>query len=163
SIAGTSTIDGHVNVTGDGRFTGAVTFDAGAVVSVPSGADLMLNGTTTYNGGSYTGAGTLTQNGNAVTAPSTTITLETLYRDGTTVTTVTDGVTLTINSHVVDIGGATYNGTVNVNGGTLAVNTTNPWSMGGTLTLATATGTASVNGSPVTISAALNATGGNTA
>jgi autotransporter-associated beta strand protein len=165
SIGGASTIAGQISITGDARFTGATTFNSTASVAVNSGETLSLNGATTFNGGSFTGLGEMFQNGNATVAANTTIDVNTYNWDGAgaAVTTINDGVTFTITSTFVDTASNVYNGTLNVNGGTAAVNTTSPWTMAGTLTLATATGTASLNGSPVTVTGALNANGTNTA
>ena len=44
-------------------------------------------------------------------------------------------VTFTINASIIDNGTDGFDGTVNVNGGTLAVNTTAAWGMQGTMNL----------------------------
>ena len=128
------TVNGTINVSsGTGYISSDVDFNASATVNIASGATLRLDsGQTTYKGGSYTGAGTLSQDDIAVIAEDTTI--NTSYYDwdgawGTSQTTVNSGKTFTINSSIADV----HNGTITVNGGKIIVN--NPWSMAGTLNL----------------------------
>ncbi len=127
--SGVLTVDGDINVTaGFGLLEPDVIFNSGAAVVVSSGATLELKGTATFNGGSYTGQGILFQVGDGTFAADTTIDTRVYNWDGIefTTTTVKPGVTLTINSDLIDTFGG-FEGTATVNSGTLAVNTVAAW------------------------------------
>ena len=128
------TVNGAINVnSGTGIMFTDVIFNDTTAVTVANVARLRLDGSqTTYKGGSYTGAGTLSQDGAAVIAEDTTI--STSYYDwdgvwGTSQTTVNSDKTFTINSSIADV----HNGTITVDGGKIVVNS--PWVMAGTLNL----------------------------
>ncbi len=154
-----------VPITGTGAIDAPVEFHPSSNTEITSVSDrLQLNGTTTFNGGAFTGFGELEQNGNATVTSNTTLGLGRYDWDGssgTVVTTLNDGVTFTLNVGTIDDGVGGFNGTVNVNGGTLAVNTTAAWGMDGTMALANQ-GVASptVNGQQMDVSGTINATGG---
>ncbi len=154
TLSGTTvTVNDTINVnSGVGKISADVVFDPGTVVSVAGGAALRLNGDTTYNGSSntYTGAGTLAQYGDATIANNTTIgtTIYDWDGAGSSETTVNSSVPFTINSDKIDLGTDGFDGTVNINSGTLTVNTVAPWAMEGTMNLnyTTSGGTPQVSG-----------------
>lgn len=124
-----------------GAIVGNITFNGTSNVTINTGGELSLQGPTTYNGGTYTGPGTLTQDtGAMVVAANTTIGVATYDWDGGDIgafstTTVNSGVTFTINSNVIEDEPNAYDSTITVNSGSLAVNTLAPWPLAGTLNL----------------------------
>ncbi|HRK31069.1 MAG TPA: hypothetical protein PLD59_08320 [Tepidisphaeraceae bacterium] len=139
-----------------GAIAGNITMNASGNVSIAAGGELSLQGSTTYNGGTYTGPGTLTQDtGAMVVAANTTIGVATYDWDGGDVggfstTTVNSGVTFTINSNVIEDDPSAYESTVTINSGTLAVNTLAAWPLAGTLNLVdTGPGDSVLAGQPV--------------
>jgi hypothetical protein len=204
-----------MNVTGTinaktSRIESAVTFKSGSTVNVILARTLQLDGTTHYEGGTFRGA-TIQQDGAATVTTSTTLGqntyvvpsdggapstqeinwLEQFDWDGSVgdaaVTDISSGVTFTINAVEIDDNPSTdgYDGTVNINGGTLLVNTgirlpnpgpppgvivpatvvPTPWRLDGTMNLQEANGNAAVvtaqYGSPLLIHGEVNALGGN--
>ena len=133
--------DGRIEATGDARILADISFGSSVQVSVPGASDtLSLYGATTYDGGSYTGLGTIYQVVEATVSGDTTIDVATFDWDGGsgTSTTMIVGATLTVNSAKIDVGSAAtdgYDGEVTVFGGTLAVNTDDPWRLDGTMNL----------------------------
>ncbi|NQU19816.1 MAG: hypothetical protein HQ567_00925, partial [Candidatus Nealsonbacteria bacterium] len=133
--------DGRIDATGDARILPDVAFGSGIQVSVPGASDsLALYGTVTYDGGSYTGAGTIYQVAEATVSGNTTIDVATYDWDGGsgTSTTLISGATFTINSSNIDVGSSAsdgYDGEVTVLAGALDVNTDAPWRLDGTMTL----------------------------
>jgi len=158
---GGSQIDsnGTINASGGMSYVAApVVFGSSASVTVASGSTLALNGSVVYRGGSYTGAGTLRQNGSATVESDTTISVATYDWDGLIpydLMTIDAGATLTINSNVIEGGGNPYNGTTNVDG-TLMVNTLAAWTHEGTLNLISG----AVGGSQIDCNGTINASGG---
>ncbi|MCC6126553.1 MAG: PEP-CTERM sorting domain-containing protein [Pirellulales bacterium] len=204
----------QMNVTGSvyaesGRIDAPVAFKSGSSVAVVLGDVLQLDGTTYYEGGVYSG-GTLHQDGTAhvlatttlgtnffitppvAGPPPTPLWLEKFNWDGTVgasaVTNISPGVTFTINAVEIDDNPSTdgYDGTVNINGGTLIVNTgvritysgppntalpanvaPTAWRLDGTMNLQASGGNtavaASQYGSPLQIYGTVNALGGNAA
>jgi len=154
-------VSGNVAVGGgEAHINSAVHFQSGAVVSLPAGTELELNGQTTFDGGSYTGDGVLRQDGAATVNSPTTISVDTYDMDGTYGTTqLTLNESLTLNVNRVDTVGATFDGTLNINNpGELTVGV--PWTMAGTMNL-DQNGHANkymVKGSDVTVSGQVNVT-----
>jgi len=152
-----------VPITGTGQITAPVEFHPTSNTEITSASDrLQLNGVTTYNGGTFVGFGELEQNANATVISDTTLNIGTYDWDGggAVVTTINDGVTFTINAGIIDNSDG-FDGTVNVNGGTLSVNTTAAWSMEGTMNLADGGGaTPTVTGQTMIVLDTINATGG---
>ena len=152
-----------VPITGTGQITAPVEFHPTAHTEITSASDrLQLNGSTTFNGGTFVGFGELEQNANATVISDTTLDIGVYDWDGggAVVTTINDGVTFTINAGTIDNSDG-FDGTVNVNGGTLSVNTTAAWGMEGTMNLADTGGsTPSVIGQQMNISGTINVTGG---
>jgi len=153
AIAGSVTADG----TGCNLY-GPTTLASTAQVSVADANDyLYLQGTTTFQGGSYTGLGMLRQCGNATVTAPTTIGVATYDMDGTSeTTTFTLGSTLTLNVQAIDAAGTpnlAFGGTMNINsGGSLVVNTPAAWGINGTLNMAGG----QVSGSALTLSGPVN-------
>lgn len=143
----------QMNVTGEvfaqsGRIEAPVAFKSGSSVFIDRSRTLQLDGTTYYEGGTFRGA-TLHQDGTANVIANTTLGqntyivppgggspttqsinwLEQYDWDGNAgslaVTNISSGVTFTINAVKIDDDPSTngYGGTVNINGGTLVVNT----------------------------------------
>lgn len=160
------TVGGTINVTGAGVISPAVTFNGGNVNVTNASDTLTLNGATTYSGGSYAGAGTIVQTGAATVAANTTLSVGTYNWDGgpgLTSTTLNPGVTFTLNVGRIDDSAPAsdgHDGTINVNGAILAVNTTDPWRLDGTMNLNVSGGTyPTVNGSPILVYGTVNADG----
>ena len=121
-----------------------VEFAAGSSLRfLTSGSKLALNGQTTYAGGVVTEdfASTLTQNGDADVIDSTAINVSTYDWDGAsgnTSTTVSSGQTFTLNVGRVDVSNNVFNGTINLQSGSLLVNNTaSAWDMDGLLNMET--------------------------
>ncbi len=156
-----------MTTTGRGIINAPVDFEAAANVSLPAAGDVLeLNNTTNYRGGTYTGAGSMQQDGVANVLANTTIDVNTFDWDGsvgaTAETNISAGVTLTLNVNAIDIIDG-YDGTVNVNSGRLTVNTPGAWSMEGSLNLTnTGGGTPTLNGSQMNVAALgdVNVSGG---
>ena len=134
-------------------------FQAGSNVKVTSRLNLM--GSTTYGGGTIKGASTGTpfirQGGVNVTA-NTTIDLGTNGRyvwdhfNGTT--NINPGVTFTINAQRITAGSASSDGMdnrIDIDGGTLVVNTVGPWLMQNELRMIAQIDTPSLDGSPIVL------------
>jgi hypothetical protein len=152
-----------VPITGTGRINAPVEFRSTSNTEITSASDrLQLNGATTFDGGSFTGFGELEQNSNATVISNTTLDIGVYDWDGNgaSTTTINDGVTFTINAGTIDNFDG-FDGTVNVNGGTLSVNTTAAWSMEGTMNLANGGGASpTVTGQQMSVLKTINATGG---
>ncbi len=125
---------------GVGKILADVVFNPGTSVGIVGGATLQLHGNTTYNSSSYTGGGILAQYGDATVTANTII--GTNYYDwdggGTSETTINPGITFTINTDQIDLSSPAtdgFDGTVNINSGTLIVSTITPWAMEGTMNL----------------------------
>lgn len=158
---GLVTVSGNIRVTGTGQaqITAATSFTGSASVIVDTGETLRLLGDTTFNGGSYTGAGTLWIDGAATVASATTINTGIFDWDGFSpfeTFTVNNGVGFVINSSVIeaDVGGS-FGGDI-VNNGSITVNTDAAWTMAGSLVMG---GTSSLNGQTVNITGTLDANG----
>jgi len=173
---------GDVVVIDQGRISGSTIFRSTAAVEVANADDrLTLASNTTFQGGSYTGDGVISQMGSAQVAAETEIDVDYYDWDGAgdSHTTIHPGARFAINSRRIETGGGAlgneYNGTVNVNGGTLAVNTHNPipisfpvpttirlpveWNLGFDAVMNLSDGT--VTGSPLLVrSGTINATAG---
>ncbi len=154
-----------VPITGTGQITAPVEFHPTSNTEITSVSDrLQLNGTTTFNGGAFTGFGEIEQNATATVISNTTLGIGKYDWDGssgTEITNINDGVVFTINATTIDDGVGGFNGTVNVNGGTLAVNTAAAWGMDGTMNLANqGAANPTVNGEQMDVNGAINVTGG---
>lgn len=151
-----SIFQAQVHVTGYGIISGDMHFEPRAEVTVNDGI-LVETGPAKYRGGTYTGNGTIRQNGGATFSnENTTIDVNIYDWDGANdASTLVDGdITLTINSKRIETQplfgtNNTFNGTLSVEGGHVNVNTDIPWTMSGTLFLETGTkaSPASIGGS----------------
>lgn len=159
---GLVTVDGNIRVTGTGvaEITAATSFTSGASVILDADETLLLTGAATFNGGSYTGAGTLRTDGNVTVVGATTIATTTYDWDGYVpynTFTIGNGAAFTINSDFIE--GPTFtnqfDGTL-VNNGALTVNTSTGWEMAGDMTMSSA---ATLAGQTVTISGTIDANG----
>lgn len=164
-------VDGSIDVdTQDARgsaISGPVRFRSAAQVSLFSSEDsLTLAGPTTFAGGSFTGSGTLWQDGDAIVTSDTAIDVSSYIWDGGTTeskTTIEPNATFTINAdRITNQADDGYDGVARVQGGTLVVNQTSlispptaglppievtePWRLDGELILSD---NATVRGSPI--------------
>jgi hypothetical protein len=156
---------GTINVTGIADINSAVEFDGGTVGIAAAASNLNLNGLTTYRGGTFSGAGKLTQNGNATVRTATTIDVDTFDWDG-----IEDGTPesfqvfapLTINSNAIDTSAADgFDDNLSVIGSSLVVNTGAPWRLDGSMTLTFASpNIAQVGGQQIIVNGAIHAGGG---
>jgi hypothetical protein len=139
----------HANLSGTVNALGDAVIDADAwfrstadVVVLRPGDRLDITGFTRYEGGNYTGSGTIRQSGQATVRANTTIGVTTFDWDGaaesTTATTINPGVEFRLNVQQIEQGDPLldgYDGFVEVHGGTLNVNTPAPWRLDGTIRL----------------------------
>ncbi len=159
TLAGTgpATINGSVNVTGASAIASPVIFSGTASVAVNS--DLDLQGATTYNGGSYTGTGTIAQTGDAAFATDTTISVGAFDLDGladSSTVTLQANTTVTLNVDSIDPVDGSFDGTLDLNSGShLVVNTASPWAISGATTLNAVT----ISGSALTNDGSISGTG----
>jgi hypothetical protein len=164
-------VSGDLNVTGVVDIAADATFKNTANVSVASLGRLNLLSDTVFKGGSHTGDGMISCEGAVTIESNTTIGTAVLNWDGTgsTTTTIDPGVTFTINSEKIDSSAPStdgFDGTVNVgSNGQLAVNTTDPWRMEGTMNMDGAGGSSYVTGSSMVVAdsgslGGINCTGG---
>ncbi|MFN0136853.1 MAG: hypothetical protein ACKVS9_12140 [Phycisphaerae bacterium] len=138
TIDGPTVLRANVFVDGEGRFENTTTLDS-QWIQVPTVDDeLVLAGVTNYQGGFFTGDGVLTQTGNAFIQDDVSIDTATYDWDGeigNSVCTVLAGNTLTINSNKIEnsvfVDG--FDGTLNVLGATVDVNTSTAWRLDGTI------------------------------
>lgn len=150
---------GRINATADLLSTSTVTANAGETVE--------FSGNTNYRGGVVTGLGTVGQYGDSHVLNHTTVNPALFDWDGFNghpEMTIHSGVTFTINSPTIEAGDATadgYDGTVTLNDGNLAVNTSNPWRLDGTMNLndQPAGAVAMVQGSPMRLFGTVNTVG----
>jgi hypothetical protein len=163
-------VSGTVNVESSALLDAPVDFQPSARVSAPGNSDqLVLARSTTYRGGSFTGAGRIRQNGHVSVAGDTTIDVASYDWDGNLVrpsnTTVNQGCTFTINSGTVGSDGSNlHRGQITVQGGRLRVTTAAPWEMGGRLALVRSGGiNPDVYGAPMVISGMLDVVGADNA
>jgi len=149
-------VDGRILTSGGiNEMRAAVRFGAGARVEAPGPDDVLrLRYPTTYNGGSYTGPGGISQDATAFINVPTTIDLGLFDMDGskaaedTRIELYSD---LVLNVESVDAADNRYNGEMEVAGpARLIVNTPTPWSMAGTLQVLGAPGTTFIiGGAPI--------------
>ena len=153
-------VNGSINALGQARIDAATDFHSTATVASPTGATLVLGGATAYRGGSYLGSGTLRQVGDATVWDDTDIDVGVFDWDGneTSTTTVKPGVVLRIRSDRIDPDDDTFDGTVNVgSGGGLVVDTTDPWTLGGTMNLSSEPDElVTVTGSPIVVTGTIH-------
>ncbi len=179
-------ITGDVTATGRGIIQAPVDFEAAATVSLPTTSDVLeLQATTNYFGGSYTGAGRIEQDGIANFKADTLIDVGIFDWDGSVgapaVTNIEPGVTVTYSVSQIEVGDPTldgYDGTANIDSGTLDVDTgffiflpppslpifiPTTWRLDGTVNLHNGgAGVAQLNGSPVDLRGAIQVTGTST-
>lgn len=141
-VSGTPmTVFGLINVDGQALIASDVNFRSSANVSLPSeDDDLILTGETNYRGGSYTGKGRLGQYGDAVVATSTTISVGTYDMDGAGNSTITviPSITFVVNAARIDDADPSvdgFDGTLNIDGARVNINTTLAWRLDGELNL----------------------------
>jgi len=128
---------------------------------------LKLNGQTVYDGTTISGDGRVVQNGDAQVTGDTLVDVAVLDWDGegeASSTTVDPGVTLTVNSSRIDEALSSldgYDGTLHVEtGGSVVVNTVDPWRMEGKLDLVGGSGVpTTVAGSKMIVTDRLAVTG----
>ena len=129
---------GVLRVNGNAQLDSQLALHSGGVInSQVSGVELRLNGLTGLDGGAMQGPGIVRQNGSAVVTGNTTIDVDTYDMDGTsenTTITINAGRLLTVNSaHINTVAANDFDGTLNVNGGTLHME--HDWTLDGTLNL----------------------------
>jgi hypothetical protein len=158
-------IRGNVNATvGESRLTGATEF-RGATVVVSSGATLRVSNslgrTIKYNGGSYTGAGTLRHASDPIEfTSSTTIAVSTFYVGASTIT-VPNNVVATINSQSTSlVNTGDFSGNVNLRGGVwdVSLEGNREWQLYGTVQMQRPLATTPVmrGSSPMTVFGRIN-------
>ncbi len=157
---------GQITAGGIARILSDVNIRNTAHLMAPGTLDsLELHGQTTFRGGTYTGLGRIAQMGDAVVATSTTIDVATYDMDGAgdTHITIIPSVTFTINSNQIDVNPQNdgFDGTVLVDGGTLAVNTQGPWRMDGQMDLMADFEPARVQGSTMIVHGRITSDGNN--
>jgi hypothetical protein len=152
-----------VPITGTGVIDAAVEFHPTSNTEITSASDkLQLDGTTTFNGGTYNGFGEIEQNGTATVSTNTTIGVGRYDMDGSVGdTTINLNADLIINSTYIEDGtGNVFNGTININDDQyeLTVNTASPWTMAGTLNITTDTALTlpAIDGQDFTLSGTAN-------
>lgn len=179
STDGDSIINPPLQVAGNMVIAGGVTdvnntavFESTANVMVAQGAELELNGVTTFQGGTYSGAGLIQLNGMTTVNANTTIGTARVDLDGAAGTTLVtlDNAALVLNVDGVDTANNLYDGTLTATGlsARLAVNLNNPngeWRLGtaGILNLSTPAPAVSpslmLDGSNISVEGRINATG----
>lgn len=107
----TFNISGAINVTANSTLNINPTsvFNAAAAVVIDAGSTLNM-GTTTYNGGSYSGGGLL-RPGTATIAAATTWATDTVKLDDGT---IAANANLSVNTNAIDTGGDGYDGSMNI-------------------------------------------------
>lgn len=151
---GKATVRGSVDVSGLGIIAAPVAFQSSAKVTLAPQARLRLANETIYNGGDFSGQGVLVQRGDAEVTNHTHLDVDIYDWDGDSTpstTTVNVGKQFVIDSRRIEdpaVGGG-FDGVVNVEGGSLAVQTHNmipspsggvtrvptPWRMAGVMNL----------------------------
>jgi hypothetical protein len=160
-------IRGTVNVSNDAVIAADVWFLPSAAIVVPGAGDrLEITGRTRYEGGAYSGAGTIRQSGLTSVRGTTTISVAIFDWDGTgdfpivTSTTIDPGVEFRLNVQQIEQGNPLldgYDGLAKVEGGTLTVNTPAPWRLDGTIRLSDG---AEVRGSTIRVFGAIDTNDG---
>jgi len=142
----TMVVRGQITAVGSGEIVSNVTLKPTARISLPNVDDhLTLGGATEYEGGSFTGNGTLKQDDDAIVLADTTIETGIYDWDGQSGSLAFMSIgsaRLTINASQIDTGDpqySGYNGTVMLLDGALAVNTAEPWILDGTITMISGT------------------------
>ena len=140
TVLGTATfVGGSLQVNGTGVIEGQSVFAAGStVVTQNASATLRLNGSTNLAGGQMLGAGTVHQTGDADVTADTTIAVGTYDMDGLSgdsTINVLAARTLRVESTSIEStgGGDGYDGTLNINNGTVDI--VAPWILEGTVHL----------------------------
>jgi len=163
--AGTTSIRGEVRASGAGTLDGDVRFDASCIVWIPDMYDeLRVTGLASLWGGAYTGLGTLAFDGDVHVLADTDLQMRVLDWDGLApfaTTTIDPGVRLDIHADRIDVAAADgFDGTVNVNGGTLGVYTDEAWALDGTMNLTQTDGsTPVVEGSEMIVKGSIHVSG----
>jgi hypothetical protein len=154
------------------QLNNTASFESTANILVAAGAELELNGATTFAGGSYTGAGLMQFNASTTVNADSTIGTSRVDLDGTTENTpiALNNAALTLNVDGLDATNSIFNGTLNATGllARLVVNLNNTaatWRLGSTGVLnfdspAPAGSPAlMLDGSDVSVEGRINATG----
>lgn len=133
-------LNGVVNASGVGEVNNALVLQPSGVVTTQFGdpdSEIRLNGPTFLLGGGIVGHGAARQNGDVEVSADTQVTIDTYDMDGQsgdTAFTIAEGATLQVDSPNIDTtGGNECDGTINVNGGSLAM--APDWSLRGVLNL----------------------------
>ncbi len=150
-------------VGGAGTINAPLDIHSSASLEITAAGDTLdLAGLTTWRGpANVTGFGHIIQNGDAHFTDDTTIAVSTYNMDGINLSTITidPHVTVTLDVQAIDTGTDGFDGTLNLNSSTIAVNTTDAWSMEGTTNMDTAADVARISGSQIVIVDTLNTTG----
>jgi hypothetical protein len=127
---------GRINPVGRGRMQAAVHFKPTAIVNVDMGEILHYDDEVTYDGGTYTGLGTLEHNAGIRVIGNTTINVAVFDMDGSLEdnSIKVDGGSLVLNVNRLDVADNVYDGEM-VLSNTLTVNTPMPWSSSGEIRL----------------------------
>jgi hypothetical protein len=166
-VAGAMVINGGVT-----QVNNTAVFESTANVTVAMGAELELNGATTFEGGSYSGAGLIQLNATTMINANTTIGTARVDLDGAgeNAHVVLNNAALVLNVDGVDVSNSLFNSTLDATGlsARLEVNLNNPaasWRLAtnGILNLSTpapaATPSLMLDGSDVSVEGRINATG----
>ncbi len=157
-VNGVVAVNSNGVLRGDGRaiVAAALTLNNGGIVETEDAAtELRLNGGTFLAGGQILGTGTVLQTGDADVTADTTVAVATYDMDGLNGTSTIDvlpGRILTVQSSSIEStgGGDGYDGTLNINNGTVEI--TAPWALDGTVNFNdTGTGQPQLDGGGVTL------------
>ncbi len=130
-----ATLKGAVNVDVNGKMDGIIRFESPASVTINDANDrLVLEGNTTFAGGSYTGNGEIVQATNFFIDADTTISNATFNWGNSgpfnsNDLTVEPSATLTINSTTTGTPDNEYRGVIRLSSGAMEVNTSSPWTL----------------------------------
>ncbi len=141
TVGGIVTVASNGVLRGDGisNVAAALTLNSGSIVETSdAGTDLRFTGFTTFAGGIVLGTGTVRQSGDADVVGDTTISVATYDMDGfggSSTIDVFSGTTLSVQSASIEAtgGGDGYDGTLNINSGTVDI--TAAWVLQGEVNL----------------------------
>ncbi|MEX0610829.1 MAG: hypothetical protein WD738_05440 [Pirellulales bacterium] len=141
-------VHGRIDPVGRGRMQAAVHFKPTAMVIVEAGEVLHFDDEVAYEGGTYTGVGTLEHNGGIRVIGNTTIDVAVFDMDGAleSNSVKVDGGSLVLNVNRLDVANNVYDGEM-VLSNILTVNTPMPWSSSGEIRL---TGGGAISGAALT-------------
>lgn len=138
-----------------------------ADIRVAAASELLLQGQNTYDGGQLYGDGEIGQWGATTVISDTAVSTQYYDLDGDesapSTTTIQPGVTFAVNSQRIDKSGESFDGTIDIEGGTLEINTPGSWTIGanGQLNLMNSGGPAWLLGADVEVHGSIEVTGGN--